>query len=312
LRLPEPLTSPPSAVPNSNGQSVSFLIRRFREVGLRPDARHGQNFLIDLNLIDLLLRSAELSDRDVVVEVGTGTGSLTAMMADRAAQVISFEIDAHLHTMASEELAGRDNVQLILHDVLKNKNHFYSEFLPTLERSLAEVPGGRLKLVANLPYNVATPVISNLLASHLPPQRMVVTIQKELADRIVAVPGTKDYGALSIWVQSQCMAEIIRVMPPTVFWPKPKVHSAIIRIDLEPERRAAIPELPFFQLFARSLFMHRRKFLRASLVNAFKQELTKVQVDEILTELEFGPDVRAEQLDLPTVMRLYEAVRGRM
>ena len=164
-------------------------------------------------------------------------------------------------------------------------------------------------LVANLPYNVATPVISNLLHQSPPPDAMVVTIQKELAERMIAEPGSKDYGALSIWVQSMCRASIVRILGPKVFWPRPKVDSAIIRLDLEPERRAAIPDLAYWHTTVRSLFFHRRKFLRSNVVSAMKNRLEKAEVDEILASLGHGETARAEELSVEQIQALVEALR---
>ncbi len=219
--------------PPSHRQTQSFLIRRFAEAGIRPKTKLGQNFLIDLNLQRLLLDRAALGPDDVVLEVGTGTGSLTAQMARQAAAVVSVEVDRELYRLASEELAGLANVRLLHLDALKNKNRLNPEVIAAVDQELARAPGRRLKLVANLPYQVATPVLSNWLAMERPPSTMTVTIQKELAERIAARPGSKDYGSLSIWVQSQCRVEIVRVMPPEVFWPRPKVSSAIVQITLD-------------------------------------------------------------------------------
>ena len=139
-----------------------------------------------------------------------------------------------------------------------------------------------------------------------------VTIQKELADRMMASPGTKDYGALSIWMQSQCEVELVRVMPPSVFWPRPKVDSAIIHIRVQPEWQARFPDRKFFHQFTRSLFFHRRKFLRSVVISAMKGKLDKAAVDELLVGMQLGADARAEQLDVATVMELSEAFRRRL
>jgi len=292
-------------------QTVSYLQQRFREVGLEPDSRHGQNFLIDLNLIELLARSADIDERDVVLEVGTGTGSLTAMLAPKAAAVVTVEIDSHLYQIASQALAKFDNVTMLQQDVLRNKNNLHATVVDTVKKLLDEDPNRRCKLAANLPYNVATPIISNLLLSEIPPYSMTVTIQKELAERIVAKPWTKDYSALSIWMQSQCDVELVRILPPQVFWPRPKVHSAIIHISLNEERRGSIPDLRYFHTFVRSMFLHRRKFLRSVMVAAFKGRLDKPQVDEIMAERSLGPDARAEQLSVEEMLALCEAARAR-
>lgn len=293
-------------------QTISYLTRRFEEVGLEPDSRHGQNFLIDLNLVQLLVRSAEIGPDDVVLEVGTGTGSLTAMMAEQAAAVVTVEIDAHLYQMASEALAKYDNITMLLTDALKNKNKIAPQVIETVKEKLSEGEGRRFKLAANLPYNIATPLISNLLLTEIVPDTMTVTIQKELADRIIARPSTKDYSALSIWMQSVCDAEIVRIMPPSVFWPRPKVHSAIIHLAHSLEKRARIADVEFFHTFVRSMFFHRRKFLRSVVISAFKGRLDKAAVDDVLAQMQLGPDARAEQLDVPTMVTLCDLLRQKV
>jgi 16S rRNA (adenine1518-N6/adenine1519-N6)-dimethyltransferase len=293
----------------SNRQTVSYLTQRFRSAGIQPDTRHGQNFLVDLNLVRLLVEAARLTPRDVVLEVGTGTGSLTSLMAPRAGAVVTVEISRELHQLAREELVDHQNITFLQFDALKNKSTFSPVLLETLAQQLQAVPRGRLKLVSNLPYNIATPVISNLLLTDIVPVSMTVTIQKELADRMTAVPSTKDYGALSIWIQSQCDVELVRVLPPTVFWPRPKVHSAIIQLRLVPERRALIADLKFWHTFLRSVFLHRRKFLRGGLLSAYKQQLGKEAIDQVLAELGHGPDVRAEQLGVEQMRDLCDCVR---
>jgi len=293
-------------------QTVSFLMQRFAEVGLQPNTRHGQNFLIDLNLVALLADAAAITADDVVLEVGTGTGSLTALLAQHAAAVVTVELDRHLHQLARESLVDCPNVVMLQQDALKNKNQFHPRVLEAVRLELGKAPGRRLKLAANLPYSVATPVISNLLATDLVPASMTATIQKELAERITAVPGTRDYGALSIWIQSQCRTQIIRILPPDVFWPRPKVESAIVQIVPEAERRARIPDLSFFHSFVRAMFFHRRKLLRSELVSAFRNELDKPAVDAVLAERGLSPTARAEELDADAMLALSETVRRRL
>lgn len=294
----------------SHNQTVSYLTRRFREIGIRPATRHGQNFLIDINLQHLLVATAALEPSDVVLEVGTGTGALTAMMAEVAGSVVTVEIDRHLYELAREELLEYTNVTLLLQDALKNKNSFDSRVFDAVGARMADVTEARFKMVANLPYKVATPVLSNLLTAPVVPMTMTATIQKELADRIVARPSTKDYSALSIWMQSQCHTEIVRVLPPSVFWPRPKVTSAIIQVTLDESLRSRIPDRRYWHDFVRAMFLHRRKFMRSVTIAAFKKHLDKQQIDEILALHGCQPTTRAEQLDVDTLLRFCESLRA--
>ncbi len=297
----------------TNRQTVSYLNRRFRQVGLEPNKRHGQNFLIDLNLVRMIADTGDIGPADAVLEIGTGTGSLTAMMAEKAGLVVTVEIDEHLHQLAKEELESFGNVRMLLQDALRNKNNLSPTVLSPLLEWVHGSPGRRYKLVANLPYNIATPIISNLLMLDQPPALIAVTIQKELGDRILAKPSTKDYSALSVWVQAVCDVQMVRVLPPNVFWPAPKVDSAIMRIEPIEARRRAIPDLAFFHTFVRSLFFHRRKFLRSVLVSAFKEQLSKPEVDAVLAGISyFTPTTRAEELSVGQIQELSEAFRQRV
>jgi len=288
-------------------------MKKFEAMGIHPQTRLGQNFLIDLNLLRLLHESGTIESHDVILEVGTGTGSLTAPMSEKAAVVITVDVDPVMQEFARQELFGRENIRFLKMDVLKNKNRLRPEVMDLVKEELAKPgPNGakrRFKLVANLPYNVATPLLSNLLLTDTPPELCCVTIQKELADRIVARPGTKDWGSLALWLQAQCQTEIVRVMPPSVFWPRPKVDSAIVRLFLDEKRRNKIPDLKFFNEFCRAIFFHRRKFLRAELCSAFKETIPKVRIDEIMDEMQFDATARAETLPLKTMQRLCELCR---
>lgn len=290
-------------------QTLSYLQDKFRNAGLLPQIRFGQNFLIDLNLIDLIMRTADLTTKDVVLEIGTGMGSLTTKMALFAGSVITVEIDPMLAQLAKQELAPFGNVTMLQRDALRNKNNLHEEVLETVRAKMSEVPGSRFKLVANLPYNVATPIISNLLQVEPLVDKMVVTIQKELAERIAAKPKTKDYSALSIWIQSQCEVEIVRTMPPDVFWPRPKVESAILSISPNAQLRARINDLEYFHQTVRALFFHRRKFLRGVVVSAMKEKLTKEMVDQVLAEAGFDGNSRAEELPIERIIDLVERLR---
>ncbi len=280
-------------------QTTAYLKRLFAEVGFTIDARRGQNFLVDLNLIDLLARSAAIEPADVVLEVGTGTGVLTERLAASAARVITAEIDPRLAQLARDRLVDRDNVTLVEGDVLAGKHRFAVAVLEAVELARAASPAGRFLLVANLPYCVATPVISNLLALPHPFEAAVVTVQREMAERLIAAAGAPSYNALSVWIGAQCRGEIVRVLPPAVFWPRPKVDSAIVRLDLEPHRRAAITDLGRFHSFVRDVFCHRRKLLRGVLLRMAGNkgsEAAKARVAAAFSALGLGPDSRAENI----------------
>lgn len=276
---------------------------------MQPKTKYGQNFLIDLNILDILARGADLQRTDVILEVGTGMGSLTKRIAPHVGHMITIEIDRELQVLAARELAENSNVTMLTFDALRNKNHLRDEVMETVREKLALFPGAKFKLVANLPYNVATPIISNLLTVDPLPERMVVTIQKELAERIVSPPSCKDYSALTIWMQSQCDCEILRNLPPTVFWPRPRVDSSILRIIPNAAKRERIVDLDYFHKTLRALFFHRRKFLRSQLATATQDHLSKPQVDEILAKLHFSESLRAEQLSVEQIIDLLEESR---
>ena len=294
---------------SSNNQTRAYLMKRFETLGIHPRGKLGQNFLIDLNLLRLLYQSAELEKNDVVLEVGTGTGSLTGAMAREAAVVITVEVDSVMHEMAKQEHWDKPNIRFLFADILENKNRLNRDVLNVVREELAKSPDRRFKLCANLPYQIATPLMSNLLLSDVPPYSMTVTIQTEVGDRICAKPRTKDYGALAVWTQAQCDCRIVRIMPPSVFWPRPKVDSAIVQCVYNQKKRARIPNLRFFHEFVRALFFHRRKFIRSVLCSAFKNRLEKDVVDKVLTEMDLKGEIRAETLTVKQILELSEKFR---
>ena len=180
----------------SDRQTFTYLSRTFEAAGIQPKTKYGQNFLIDLNILDVLSRGADFQRNDVILEIGTGMGSLTKRMSPVVGHVVTVEIDRELQVLAARELASCPNITMLTCDVLRNKNHLRQEVIGTVSEKLAANPGAKFKLVANLPYNVATPIISNLLTVTPLPERMVVTIQRELAERIVAPPAAKTIARL--------------------------------------------------------------------------------------------------------------------
>jgi 16S rRNA (adenine1518-N6/adenine1519-N6)-dimethyltransferase len=288
-------------------QTLSYLRSLFEDRGIRPKRKLGQNFLVDLNLLDFLVRTADLSRNDVVLEVGTGTGSLTARLADQSAAVLTVEVDPSFAALASETFTGRAIIQLVQADILQNKNTLNPEVLEALEAMRRRAGATNLKMTANLPYVVATPVISNFLIEGVPFERMVVTVQWEIAERLVARPGTKDFGALSILVQSVANVEIARRLSPEVFWPRPEVASAIVVVRPDAGKRAEVGDVARFRAFLRDLYSHRRKNLRGALSGLPSARRDKAEVDRMLAELCLDGTVRAEQLDIETHLRLCAA-----
>ena len=282
---------------NADRQTRSHLMTLFESHGFHPRTDLGQNFLIDLNLLEFIAREARLDRNDVVLEIGAGTGGLTTRLAMQAAAVVSVEVDANMYALAKDVVTPFENVTLLNCDALKNKNRFSPLVIEEVERQLAAGPDRSLKLVSNLPYNIATPVVSNLVATNLPWSRMIVTIQLELGQRMTARPGSSDYGALSAWLQSQCSVKILKRMRPTVFWPRPGVQSAIVRLVPAADRTRHIDDRAFFQDFVRRLFHHRRKLLRSVLVGMYRKQLTKPEIDAALESMDLGDRNRAEQLE---------------
>ncbi|QDV38854.1 16S rRNA (adenine(1518)-N(6)/adenine(1519)-N(6))-dimethyltransferase RsmA [Tautonia plasticadhaerens] len=295
-------------------QTLTYLRHLFDHRGIRPNRRYGQNFLIDLNTHDLIARSAEIGPEDVILEVGPGAGALTTLMAEKASAVVTVEIDPAMARLTREATSGLPNVRVLQMDALARKHEINPEVLDNLRAGLAVAPDRRLKLVANLPYNVATPIIGNLLVHpELCPGLIVVTIQRELADRMLAEPHSEAYGALSVTVQALADAELVRILSPKVFWPRPKVESAIIKITPNAGKRAAIPDLPWFHDVVRRVFTLRRKNLRVVLYSLWRHHWSgKPQVDALLESIDLTGDVRAEALNVQEFIDLAEALRTRL
>lgn len=296
-------------------QTQSYLRALFAQRGVAPRHRYGQNFLVDLNIHDLIVKTAEVGPDDVVLEVGPGAGAMTALMAATGAAVVAVDIDPAMAALAGEATAGLPNVRVLHADALAGKNRLNDLVLDNVRAGLAVAPSRRFKLVANLPYNVATPVVTNLLVHpELCPSRLVVTIQLELAERMRAAPATPAYGALSVLVQALAECELARVLPPSVFWPRPKVESAVVSIVPDPQRRAAVGDLPWFHSVVRQVFLHRRKNLRGVLFSLWKQVpgWTKPEVDALLESIGLSGAVRAESMNVEEFLSLADALRARL
>jgi 16S rRNA (adenine1518-N6/adenine1519-N6)-dimethyltransferase len=293
-------------------QTQSYLRSLFARRGIAPQRRLGQNFLIDLNLHEVIVKAAEVGPGDVILEVGSGTGALTALMAARGATVVAVDVDPAMAELTSEAVAGLPNVRVLRRDALAGKHTLDAEVLDAVRSGLSAGPDRRFKLVANLPYNIATPLITNLLVHpELCPALMAVTIQRELADRLIARPSSAAYGSVSVLVQALADVAIVRGLPPSVFWPPPKVDSAIVAIRPDAARRARVGDVPWFHQVVRQVFLHRRKLLRHVLADLRRDEWTKAEVDAWLESLGFSGRLRAEALAVEQFLALAHALRSR-
>jgi len=265
--------------------------------GVRPNKQLGQHFLIDLNLMRLLVDSAGITADDVVLEVGCGTGSLTEGLAEHAGKVISVEIDRTIAEIAKTRLAKVGNVEIINTDALKSKN----TISPTVVEALALARGncpGRTLLVANLPYNVASPLILNLATGDVAADAMYVTVQKEVADRMTANPGAPggDYGTLSILLAATGHVKKIRVLKPSVFWPRPQVDSAMVAYVHDEAKSGRIRDMAIFSEIVRLFMGHRRKTLSACTKLSGSKFPLIDNWPEILDKCSIDPAKRPEQL----------------
>jgi 16S rRNA (adenine1518-N6/adenine1519-N6)-dimethyltransferase len=290
----------------------SYLRSLFMQRGISPQRRLGQNFLIDLNIHDLIVKASEAGSSDVILEVGSGTGALTSLLAGQGAAVVAVDVDPSMARLTAEAVAGLPNVRVLNLDALKNKNTMNPGLLDNVRAELAGGTGKRFKVVANLPYQIATPVITNLLVHpELCPVLMVVTIQRELAERLCAEPASSSYGAVSVVVQALADVSIVRSLPPAVFWPRPKVDSAVVAIQPNAVKRAAMSDVAWFHDFVRWVFLHRRKYLRHGLAEIWRDRWSKAEVDVWLESQGLSGQVRAEALDIEEFLALADALRER-
>ena len=247
-------------------QTKSEIEAMLSDAGAKPRRRHGQNFLIDGNLMRRLLAAADAGPDDVVLEIGPGTGALTEQLAPVVHSLIAVEIDKALHAIVERRLAGVGNVTLIHGDALSTKHLIAPAVVRALHRARREA-SGRMMLVANLPYNIATPLLINLLLEPCGFKRFCFTIQREVGDRFTALPGTKDYGPVSIAVQSTCDIRRLAILPPNVFWPRPEVQSSMFVVEVQRNPFETHERLARFFELVRAGFAHRRKTLKHNLTH---------------------------------------------
>lgn len=256
--------------------------------------KFGQNFLIDSHVLDKIIVAAGVTKDDVVLEIGPGFGTMTQYLAEAAKEVIAVEIDKTLIPILHETLAEYDNITIINEDILK----------VDIAKLVEEKNGGKpIKVVANLPYYITTPIIMGLFESHVPLDNITVMVQKEVAQRMQAGPGTKDYGALSLAVQFYAEPYIVANVPPNCFIPRPGVGSAVIRLTKWENPPIAVQDESFLFSLIRASFNQRRKTLQNSLVNG-GVSVTKEQVVEALEKMELSSTIRGEALTLEQFAKL--------
>lgn len=282
-------------------QTKKTLQELLTQRGLKPRHRHGQHFLIDRNLAEKLVAAADLRPSDCVLEVGAGTGSLTALLARSAGAVVAVEIDEHLADIAAERLGAATNVTLIRGDALDNKSTLSSRVVAAVCHARTGAAGA-LKLVANLPYDIATPLLMDILLSDLGFACLCFTVQAEVADRLLAEAGTADYGPVSITTRLLCTGRRICKVPPQAFWPMPKVFSTMVRLQARPAADIPVPHLSRFAAFVRRFFMHRRKTL-AHLVRHMDEA---DRLRHAIQRVGLDPMARPETLTVEQWVRFYQ------
>lgn len=267
-------------------QNTISILQKYRFVFQK---KYGQNFLVDTHVLEKIMDAAEITKEDCVVEIGPGIGTMTQYLAERAGAVVAVEIDRKLMPILEETLAAYDNVTVLNEDIIKvDLNHIVEE----------KNHGKPIKVVANLPYYITTPIIMSLFENHVPLKSVTVMVQKEVAERMQAGPGTKNYGALSLAVQYYARPEVVANVPPNCFIPRPNVGSAVIRLTRYEEYPVTVRDENFLFALIRASFNQRRKTLANSLANAQSLSLTREQVAAALEKMQLSPTVRGEALTL--------------
>lgn len=257
--------------------------------------KFGQNFLIDTHVLDKIIASAGVGKEDCVLEIGPGIGTMTQYLAENAREVIAVEIDKALIPILEDTLSEYDNVTIINEDILKID----------INRIVEERNHGQpIKVVANLPYYITTPIIMGLFENHVPLESITIMVQKEVADRMQVGPGTKDYGALSLAVQYYAKPEIVANVPPNCFMPRPNVGSAVIRLTKYEKPPVEVVDEKYMFALVRASFNQRRKTLVNGLLNAGNLGITKENITDALGKMELSATVRGEALTLEQFAQL--------
>lgn len=255
----------------------------------RFQKKYGQNFLVDSHVLERIVAAADITKEDCVLEIGPGIGTMTQYLAESAREVIAVEIDKNLIPVLEDTLSAYDNVTILQEDILK------LDICRIVEEKNGEKP---IKVVANLPYYITTPIVMGLFESHVPLESITIMVQKEVADRMQVGPGTKDYGALSLAVQYYARPEIVMQVSPSCFIPKPNVGSSVIRLTRHREPSVQVKDETFMFSIIRAAFNQRRKTLLNSLANAGNLQISKERTAKALEKLELSPSIRGEALTL--------------
>lgn len=272
-----------------------YTIEVLQKYGFVFQKRFGQNFLIDTRVLDRIIEASEITKDDFVLEIGPGIGTMTQYLADAAREVTAVEIDDALIPILQDTLKEWDNVSVIHGDILKTD----------IRKIADEKNQGRpIKVVANLPYYITTPIIMGLFESHVPVDSITVMVQKEVADRMQTGPGSKDYGALSLAVQYYAKPEIVANVPPNCFMPRPKVGSAVIRLTRYAETPVQVDDEKLLFQIVRASFNQRRKTLANGLKNYEGLSFEKETIEAAIAECGFSPSVRGEALSLEEFAKL--------
>ena len=269
-----------------NPQETIAVLQRY---GFNFQKKYGQNFLIDTHVLDKIIGAAQIGPDDFVLEIGPGIGTMTQYLAEAAREVIAVEIDTKLIPILQDTLKEYDNVTVLNEDILK----------VDIRKIAEEKNGGKpIKVVANLPYYITTPIIMGLFESEVPLDSITVMVQKEVADRMQVGPGTKDYGALSLAVQYYAEPYIVANVPPNCFIPRPAVGSAVIRLTRYQEKPVKVNDASFMFKIIRASFNQRRKILQNGLYNSSELRIPKEKTVAALEEMGLTPTIRGEKLSL--------------
>lgn len=275
-----------------NPQETIAVLQRY---GFNFQKKYGQNFLIDTHVLDKIIGAAQIGPDDFVLEIGPGIGTMTQYLAEAAREVVAVEIDTKLIPILQDTLKEYDNVTVLNEDILK----------VDIRKIAEEKNGGKpIKVVANLPYYITTPIIMGLFESEVPLDSITVMVQKEVADRIQVGPGTKDYGALSLAVQYYAEPYIVANVPPNCFIPRPAVGSAVIRLTRYQEKPVKVNDASFMFKIIRASFNQRRKTLQNGLYNSSELRIPKEKTVAALEEMGLTPTIRGEKLSLEEFAQL--------